>query len=48
MTLKVMGDEGAHEVKAADSDELDAAFGIVEHLLRTVYVLPKLATRMRP
>jgi hypothetical protein len=48
LTLKVMGDEGAHEVKAADSYELDAAFGIVEHLLRTVYVLPKLAARMRP
>ena len=48
LTLKVMGDEVAHEVKAAGSDELDAAFGIVEHLLQTVCVLPKLAERMKP
>lgn len=48
LNLKVMGDEGAHEVKAAGTDELDAAFGVVEHLLRTVFVVPKLAERMKP
>lgn len=41
--LRFLGNKAAHEVKAHSQVELNAAFDIVEHLLQTVYVVPKRA-----
>lgn len=37
--LRFMGNQAAHSVKAHGSDELNTALDVVEHLLRTVYLL---------
>lgn len=47
-SLRSLGNDAAHEVKPPGPNELDAAFSIVEHLLQTVYLLPKHAERMKP
>jgi hypothetical protein len=36
-----MGNEAAHKVKAHTQEELNLAFDVVEHLLKTVYLLPE-------
>ena len=39
--LRFMGNEAAHKVKAHTQEELNLAFDVVEHLLKTVYLLPE-------
>jgi len=38
--LRFMGNEAAHNVKQHTQEELNLAFDVVEHLLKTVYILP--------
>jgi hypothetical protein len=38
--LRFLGNDAAHEAKAHTEQELDAAFDVIEHLLRGVYVIP--------
>jgi hypothetical protein len=44
--LRFMGNKAAHEVKAHSTQELNLAFDVVEHLLKTVYILPEQAKRL--
>jgi hypothetical protein len=44
--LRFMGNKAAHEVKAHSTQELNLAFDVVEHLLKTVYILPQQAKRL--
>lgn len=44
---RLLGNQAAHETKAASDIELDVAFDIVENLLETVYIIPKKAERLR-
>ena len=46
--IRQLGNKAAHEVKANTQDELFAAFEVVEHLLATVYVMPRKAARLKP
>jgi Domain of unknown function (DUF4145) len=45
--LRFMGNEAAHEMSQPKVEELLAALDIAETLLKTVYVLPEVATRIR-
>jgi len=42
-SLRFMGNAAAHEMRAHAPKELNAAFSVVEHLLQTVYILPRYA-----
>jgi hypothetical protein len=44
---RFMGNEAAHEIESPDSDDLDLALDIAETILKTIYVLPKKADRIR-
>jgi hypothetical protein len=44
--LRFMGNEAAHNVKAHTQAELNIAFDVVEHLLKTVYLLPEQTKRL--
>ena len=44
--LRFMGNEAAHNVKAHRQGELNLAFDVVEHLLKTVYLLPQQTKRL--
>lgn len=44
--LRFMGNEAAHKVKAHTQLELNLAFDVVEHLLKTVYILPQQTKRL--
>lgn len=46
-SLRFMGNAAAHETKAHSSEELNIAFDIVEHLLRTVYLLERQQHRLK-
>lgn len=39
-SLRIMGNEAAHEVAPQSEDNLSVAFDVVEHLLEGVYLLP--------
>lgn len=39
-SLRTMGNEAAHEVKAHSSKDLATAFDVVEHLLKGIYIIP--------
>ena len=41
--IRTLGNEAAHEVKPHSERQLSVAFDIVEHLLKDVFILPKLA-----
>jgi hypothetical protein len=45
-SLRFMGNDAAHEVKAHKIEELNIAFGVVEYLLHGVYVMPKQAAKL--
>jgi hypothetical protein len=45
-SLRILGNEAAHEVKPHLEQTLGAAMDVVEHLLKTVYVLPAIASRL--
>jgi len=42
-STRLLGNLAAHEVKAHSIEELSAAMDVAEHLLTSVYVLPKRA-----
>ena len=44
---RFMGNTAAHEIEAPERRELSAAVDIVENMLKTLYVLPELAKKMR-
>ncbi len=45
-SLRFIGNKSAHEVKAHSQKELQIAFQVIEHLLKGVYIIPKLAKPM--
>jgi hypothetical protein len=45
-SLRFMGNEAAHKVKAHTNEELGVALDVVEYLLQGVYILPKRAERL--
>jgi len=45
-SLRFMGNNAAHEVKAHSMEELHIAFGVIEYLLQGVYIMPKQATKL--
>jgi hypothetical protein len=44
--LRFMGNKAAHEVREHSSQDLNLAFDIIEHLLKTVYILPEQARQL--
>ena len=44
--LRVLGNEAAHTAKPHSEGTLGAAMDVVEHLLKTVYLLPRTATKL--
>jgi len=46
-SLRILGNEAAHEVKAQSTEDLSTAFDVIEHLLLGVYLLPKKATGLQ-
>lgn len=46
-SIRLMGNDSAHEVKANTDDELTTALEVVEHLLLGVYVIPSKASKLR-
>lgn len=40
--VRSMGNKAAHEVMPHTSSQLSLAMGVVEHMLKDVYILPKL------
>lgn len=44
---RILGNRSAHEFKTPSGDELDVAMDIAENLLRTVYIIPKKAERLK-
>jgi hypothetical protein len=45
--LRHLGNAAAHEVEAYSETDLSTAFDVVEHLLQTVYIIPKKAAKLR-
>ncbi|HZS08236.1 MAG TPA: DUF4145 domain-containing protein [Blastocatellia bacterium] len=45
-SLRILGNEAAHEVKPHSETTLGTAMDVVEHLLQGVYILPKVAGRL--
>ena len=45
-STRLLGNKSAHEIIAANDDELDVAMDIVENLIKTVYVIPQKAKRL--
>jgi Domain of unknown function (DUF4145) len=45
--LRGLGNASAHETEAHSEADLSTAFDVVEHLLQTVYIIPKKAARLR-
>ena len=46
-SIRLMGNEAAHETKANTEEELFTAFEVVEHLLKTVYIIPRKAQKLK-
>lgn len=44
--LRFLGNKAAHETKAHSPTELNAAFDLIDNLLHSVYVLPKIAAKI--
>jgi hypothetical protein len=45
-SLRIMGNQAAHEVKPHSETDLNIAFDVVEHLLEGVYLLPQKAKKL--
>lgn len=45
-SLRIMGNQAAHEITPASQESLDIAFDVVEHLLQGVYLLPLKANKL--
>ena len=46
-SIRQMGNESAHEVRANTEDELTTALEVVEHLLMGVYLIPQKAEKLK-
>ena len=46
-TVRDIGNESAHQIKQQDKDTINIAMDIVEHILKSVYILPKIAERIK-
>jgi len=46
-SIRLLGNKAAHETQANTEDELYAAFEVVEHVLKAVYIIPKKAQKLR-
>jgi hypothetical protein len=44
--LRIIGNVSAHEIKSLSMEKLELALGIVNHILRSVYTLPKLNKKL--
>ena len=44
--IRVLGNKAAHEIKANTQSELNAAFEVVEYLLKGVYIIPNIASEI--
>jgi hypothetical protein len=45
--LRVIGNESAHRIKSLPMDKLELALSIVNHMLRSIYILPKINKQLR-
>ena len=43
---RLLGNEAAHEAKPLSDESIDAAMEVVEHLLRTTYILPAISAKL--
>jgi len=46
-TLRVLGNESAHEMKAQDEESIDLAMDVVENLLQSVFILAEMSKRKK-
>jgi len=46
-SLRVLGNDAAHEMKVSTDEALSAAFDVVDYLLTGVYVLPRRAKKLK-
>ncbi len=46
-SIRLLGNKAAHEVQSNKEEELEAAFDVVEHLIKTVYIIPAKAAKLR-
>lgn len=46
-SIRLLGNESAHETTDNTEEELFSAFEVVEHLLKTVYIIPQKARKIR-
>jgi hypothetical protein len=44
--LRQIGNDSAHEIQSLPINKLEYAFGIINHILRSIYVLPRLNERL--
>lgn len=45
-SIRLLGNKAAHETKANTEEELFAAFDVIEHLLKAVYIIPRKARKL--
>lgn len=45
-SLRIMGNDAAHEVKPHTTEDLNAAFDVIEYVLTGVYLLPQRAAKL--
>lgn len=45
--LRLIGNVSAHQIKSLSMDKLELALGIINHILTSVYVLPKIHSRLK-
>lgn len=46
-SIRLLGNEAAHEVEPPKADILNIVFEIVENLLQSVYILPQIASKLK-
>lgn len=46
-TLRALGNESAHEMRAQDEDSIDLAMDVVENMLQSVFILPEASKRKK-
>ena len=45
--LRLIGNDSAHKIKSLSMDKLELALSIVNHVLRSIYILPKINRQLR-
>jgi len=46
-STRILGNRSVHEIVASSNEELDVAMDIVENLIKTVYIIPKKAEKLK-